>query len=117
MKENVHAVDHNQSKIDTTIYAGPPSSTWRYSNCQDINFLTCELVVNYSVVNNMPRVVKRNSYTIHYKQEDKFYFWKGITIFSVNQNVVASVQRLAVISRDPFMHDSIPMVVLRAIPL
>lgn len=55
------------------------------------------------------RVIKRNSYTILYKKGDRCYFGEVIQYFSINQCVVASVQRLVVTSKDPFIHDSIPI--------
>ena len=56
------------------------------------------------------RVIKRNSYTILYKKGDRCYFGKVLQYYFVNQNVIASVQRLVVTSKDPFIYDSIPMV-------
>lgn len=72
-------------------------------------FINCKLVVNYSIVTVYPCHQKKQFHSTLQKG-DTFFFGKVLQYFSVHQHVIASVQRLVVTSKDPFVHDSIPIV-------
>ena len=107
LKENVYAI--GSMTIITQSQILPHMQDHPYGDRATIkNFFKLRIGSELFYSEQYTRVVKRNSYTILYKKGNTFYFGK-VQYWCVNRHMIASVQRLVVTSKDPFIHCSIPI--------